>query len=247
VSFPAQHPAVCGREVYPLAVSSAQASWSARPQAEVSWADRCAVGCRPEARPLEACHARNARAETCRQAVSRLVASSSEQQSEEPAVSDAQAQPLEVAEEAAACASAQQPAEAAVVLAQPVAEAAERAAAVAVVAVPHAAGVAEEAVPHAAGVAEAAEEPALLQAVVVAAAVAEPVLPPAEAAEVARSVLRAAVARPSAAPSAFHPGQVLPWPAPPRAVRFAHAMQCSQIAPLTARWWPAARGEVWSW
>jgi hypothetical protein len=237
---------VCGREVSPLAVSSAQASWSARPQAEVSWADRCAVGCRPEARPREACHARNARAETCRQAVSWLVASWSEQ-SEEPAVSDAQAQPLEVAEEAAACASAQQPAEAAVVLAQPVAEAAARAAAVAE-AVPHA-GVAEEAVPHAAGVAEAAEaeEPALLQAVVVAAAVAEPVLPPAEAAEVARSVLRAAVARPSAAPSAFHPGQVLPWPAPPRAARFAHAMQCSQIAPLTARWWPAARGEVWSW
>jgi hypothetical protein len=100
------------------------------------------------------------------------------------------------------------------------------------------AAVAEEAVVlRAAGVA-AAEGPAALQAVA-----GERASQQAEARE--ELVLRVA-ARPSAALSAFRPGRVLPWPAPRPAACFAHAMQCSQIAPQTARWWPAARGEVWS-
>jgi hypothetical protein len=35
---------------------------------------------------------------------------------------------------------------------------------------------------------------------------------------------------PSAGPWVFHRDQPLPWPAPRPAVRFAHAMQCLQIA-----------------
>jgi hypothetical protein len=224
--------------VYPLAVRSAQAPWSVRPPAEAWSVDRCVAGCRPEARLREA----------CQRAVSL---------SERPsAASDARALQAEAAAVAVVCASAQQPAEAAVPLAQPVAVAEERASAVAEE-VPHAAAVplaqpvavAEE---RASAVAEevphAAEEPASLRAVAVAEAAEEPASLRVEAvAAAAQLAVRAAGARPSAAPSAFHPGRVLPWPAPPRAARFAHAMQCSQIAPPTARWWPAARGEVSSW
>jgi hypothetical protein len=93
---------------------------------------------------------------------------------------------------------------------------------------------------------EAVEEERASPPAVAAVEVAERALLRAAAGEAAQPVLRAAVARPSAALSAFHPDRVLPWPAPPRAARFARAMPCSQIAPPTARWWPAARGEVWS-
>jgi hypothetical protein len=211
---------------------SAEAPWLARPQAAAWSGDRYAAE-----RQRVACRVRNAL--VGQRVACQRVASLSEQQSAEPAVSDAQAQPPGAAEEVAAYALAQQPAVATVLLAQPVEVAAEHAAAVAEEAVPHAAVAAEEAaVEHA----EAAE--AAVQALPRAVAVEERVLPRVAAAQL---VLRAAVARPSAAPSAFHPGRVLPWPAPPRAARFAHAMPCSQIAPLTARWWQAARGEVWSW
>jgi hypothetical protein len=147
---------------------------------------------------------------------------------------DARALQVEAAEAVAVCASA--PRRAAVLWARlgAVAGAGEHAAAAVAAAQHGAAAVAEEA-------------PASLRAGV-AEEVEARVLPRAAAGEAEEPVLLpAAVARPSAAPWAFHPGRVLPWPAPPRAARFAHTKQCSQIAPLTARWWPAARGEVWSW
>jgi hypothetical protein len=100
---------------------------------------------------------------------------------------------------------------------------------------------------------EAAAEAAVPRAEVAAAAahvvaaVAEAVVPRAEVvAEVPALPGRQAAARPSAVPSAFHPGRLRPAPAPRRAARSQHAMERSQIAPPTARWWQAARGEVWS-
>jgi hypothetical protein len=227
---------VCGREEYPPAVRSAQAPWSARPQAEVSWADRCAVGCRPEAR-LQA---------ACQRGVSL---------SEQPSAAwDARVPQAVAAEAEVACASAQQPAVAAVPLALPVAEAAERAAAGAEVAVPHAAGAAAVEVPHAAAAAAAAaaavEEPASLRVgaeeevvVVAAARASQPV-----AEEVPALPGRQPVARPSAAGPSY-PSRLRSAPVQrPAVTRLAvHAPLRSQIAPLTARWWPAARGEVWSW
>jgi hypothetical protein len=227
--YPARHPTAefvreAGLSAQLLAQalwSLAQVSWSARPKAEASSADRCVVECRPEARLREACAAG-----ACRRpagAEPRSVARW-----------DARAPRAEVAEAAGVRASAQQRAAeaAAVPLAQPVA-------------------VAGEAVPASLQAAEAeaaVEAPASLRVAAAAAEeeVAEPVSLPAAAEAAVPLVLREAAARPLAAPLAFHPGRALPWPAPPRAARFAHAMPCSQIAPPTARLWQAARGEVWS-
>ena len=50
-------------------------------------------------------------------------------------------------------------------------------------------------------------------------------------------------ARPSAAPSVFHQARALPWPAPRRAARSAHAMRMSQAASPSERSWQAARCE----
>jgi hypothetical protein len=222
---PAQHRAASVPEADQLALSSAQASWWARPQV-VAWSvDRCAAEQRqPEARLREARHVRNVRA--------RLVAcpraASLERQLAAPLAPGVQARPLEAAAVVVAVPSAQRQAAAVVPSALPVAAAAAEHVAAEAAAVPRAAGVG------------AAEEPASLQGV---AAAEVRVLPRAEAPE--ELVLRA-VARPSAAPWAFRPGRVLPWPAPPRAVRSGHRMRRSQIAPPTALWWQAARGEVWS-
>ncbi len=221
-------------EAYPLAVSSAQASWWVQlpAAARSSRVDRCAAERPPEASlsaqesavPSASRDARVLQVEAALAAVLLV---------QQPAVVAAEAvvpsvQPVEVAAEVAEL-LAPQPA---------VAAAEERASQ------PAAAVVAEErALPLAAVVEEVAER---ASQPVVAAAVAERVLLQAAAGEAAQPVLRAAAARPLAALSAFHPGRVLPWPAPPRAARFARAMPCSQIAPPTARWWRAARGEVWS-
>jgi hypothetical protein len=56
-------------------------------------------------------------------------------------------------------------------------------------------------------------------------------------------VLPQAVARPSAAPWVFRPGRFLLWPAPRRAVRFAHAIRSSRTASPSERSWQAARCE----
>ena len=226
-------------EADPLAMPSAQASWSAQPQVEAWSADRCVAGCWLEVRR---------RVECCRpMKVGALSA--------EPLASGVQVQPRAVAALAGAELLAQQSVVAAVAgvpSVQPVEVAAEVAELlapqpVAVVAEERASPpvvVAEEERASLQAVAAVEEERALPPVVVV--VVEERALLQAAAGEAAQPALRAAVARPSAALSAFHPGRVLPWPAPPRAARFAHAMPCSQIAPPTARWWPAARGEVWS-
>jgi hypothetical protein len=67
------------------------------------------------------------------------------------------------------------------------------------------------------------------------------------------AVLDAAVLRPAAqdvqagatagASWVFRPGRLLPWPAPRRAGRFAHAMRRPQIASPSERSWQAARCE----
>jgi hypothetical protein len=44
----------------------------------------------------------------------------------------------------------------------------------------------------------------------------------------------------------FHRDQVLPWPGPQPAARFARAMACLQIAAPSERWWQAATNEVLS-
>jgi hypothetical protein len=130
-----------------------------------------------------------------------------------------QAQPLEeVAAEAEAVPLAQRRAAAPSALPVEVAVA-EHAVAEAAAVVPRAVGVAAVVVPPASEARRVA-------------AAGERVSLQAEPAE--QSVLRAA-ARPSGAPWAFHPARVLPWPVPPPAARFAHAMQRSQIAPPTAR------------
>jgi translation initiation factor IF-2 len=219
------HPAAESVRAVDLSAQAlAQVSWSERPRAEVWSADRCAVGCRSEARQPEACHARSARAH--QRAAYRRAVSLAEWPS---AAWDARA--LQAEAEEAARASAQRPEEVAVPSAQPVVVAAARA------------EEEEEAVPHAAGVAEAAEEPALPQ--VVAEEEAEPVWQ--RAAE--QVVLALPGRQPAARPSAAVPSSRL-RPAPvqrPAVTRLAvHAPLCSQIAPLRARWWPAARGEVWS-
>jgi uncharacterized protein YhaN len=180
---------------------SVQASWWVRRQAEAWSADRCAA----VERLREAHHAPSARAHlraACQRAVSLA-----EQQSAVRAVWDARVRQVAAPEEAAARESAQQPAGAAVLLVPQAVVAAEHAAAGEAVAQHEAAGAAV-ARQEAAGVPvsrQAAAEPRAVQE------------------------LQAAV-RPLAAPWAFHPGRVLPWPAPRRAVRSARAMQRSGIA-----------------
>ena len=49
--------------------------------------------------------------------------------------------------------------------------------------------------------------------------------------------------RPAVAAWVYRPGLPLPWPAPRRAVRTAHAMWRSRAAPPSKRWWQAARCE----
>jgi hypothetical protein len=263
VHQPAAHrTAVSGPAADP-SVMSARASWLARPQAEAWSADRCAEGCRPEVHQPEACprDARSARAALCQPAVDRRVGPLSEPRLEQPAVLDVQARPQAAVVVGAECASAQRPAEVRAPSVQPeVAAAAEVAEPLApqpagahvevaaeAGAVPRAAAVAEEvAVPHAAGVAEAAEEPALPR--VVAEEEAEPVWQRAAEQVVLALPGRQPAARPSAAVPSY-PSRLRPAPVQrPAVTRLAvHAPLCSQIAPLRARWWPAARGEVWSW
>jgi len=54
---------------------------------------------------------------------------------------------------------------------------------------------------------------------------------------------RQAAARPSAVPWVCRPGQALPWLAPRRAVRSAHAMRRSRAASPSKQLWQAARCE----
>ena len=54
---------------------------------------------------------------------------------------------------------------------------------------------------------------------------------------------RQAAVHPSAAPWVCRPGQALPWPAPRRAVRSAHAMRRSRAASPSKQLWQAARCE----
>jgi hypothetical protein len=63
------------------------------------------------------------------------------------------------------------------------------------------------------------------------------------AAEPVAWVQRPAVARPSAVPWVFRRGRVRLWPAPRRAVRFAHAIRSSRTASPSERSWQAARCE----
>jgi hypothetical protein len=51
---------------------------------------------------------------------------------------------------------------------------------------------------------------------------------------------------PSAVAWAFHRDQVLPWPVPQPAARFARATARLQIASPSERWWQAATNEVLS-
>jgi hypothetical protein len=197
-----------------------QASWWVRRQAEAWSADRCAA----VERLREAHHAPSARAyrrAACLQAVSLA-----EQQSAVRAVWDAWVRQVAAPEEAAARESAQQPAGAAVLLVPQAMVAAEHAAGVAAVAQHEAAGAAV-ARHEAAGAAAAG--PAFAPAAAVGEAAGVPVSRQAAAEPRAVQELQAAV-RPLAAPWAFHPGRVLPWPAPRRAVRSARAMQRSGIA-----------------
>jgi hypothetical protein len=202
----------------PEGLSSAQALWWARLPVEARLADHYVAVRQPEERLRVAGlrDAQSARAEACRRP------SRAEQQSAAQAVWDARVLPAEAAAE---CETAQRPAGAAVPLAQPVA-AAEHVAEVAAAGAQH---VGAAAVPRVAAV----REVAAVQAV-----------PQAGVAEVAEELvsLRAAVARrawpdrvaarPSAAPSAFHPGQLRPEPARQRAAGSRHAMARSTIASL---------------
>jgi hypothetical protein len=206
VEYPVQHPAAASVQGADLSV---QASWWVRRQAEAWSADRCAA----VERLREAHHAPSARAHlraACQRAVSLA-----EQQSAVRAVWDARVRQVAAPEEAAARESAQQPAGAAVLLVPR-----------AVVAAEHAAGVAAVAQHEAAG---AAAGPAFAPAAAVGEAAGVPVSRQAAAEPRAVQELQAAV-RLLAAPWAFHPGRVLPWPAPRRAVRSARAMQRSGIA-----------------
>jgi hypothetical protein len=230
--YPAQHRAVASvQEEYPPAVSSVQASSLARPQAEAWSAVRCAVARQPEEYRGEARHVRNARAHL--RAECRWVASLSGRQLGEPGEPGVQVLPLE-----AACESARQPA-ASVLSALRVREVAEAEAVgplalrpagaahveAAVAVVPHAA-VARAAAPHVAAAREA-------EAGQVAArrAVALPAVPePRAAVPSSASRLRSAPARRSTV-----------------RMRFARAPRRLRTATPTARSWPAARGEVWSW
>ena len=54
---------------------------------------------------------------------------------------------------------------------------------------------------------------------------------------------RPAAERPAVAAWVYRPGLPLPWPAPRRAVRTAHAMWRSRAALPSKRWWQAARCE----
>jgi len=101
----------------------------------------------------------------------------------------------------------------------------------------------------------AAEEEAVVPRVEVAAAaalhgevgVAE--VPPASVAEERQAVPEPRqAARPSAAAPSFPSRLRLALGQRPAVTRLAvHVPLRSQIAPPTARWWQAARGEVWSW
>jgi hypothetical protein len=79
-------------------------------------------------------------------------------------------------------------------------------------------------------------------AAVLALRVAEVLRPGAAAAPVAWG-RRQAAARPSAVPWVCRPGQALPWLAPRRAVRSAHAMRRSRAASPSKQLWQAARCE----
>jgi hypothetical protein len=93
--------------------------------------------------------------------------------------------------------------------------------------------------PEAAGVALDAEaEPR--QAVAAAGRPDAEVPQPGVAGEPAPSVRQPAEGHPSAAPWACRPGQPLPWLAPRRAVRSAHAMRRSRAASPSRRSWRAA-------
>jgi hypothetical protein len=72
-----------------------------------------------------------------------------------------------------------------------------------------------------------------------------------DVAEPRRAVLVASAQRPaagpSAAPSVFRRGRLLPWPARRRAARSAHAMRMPRAASRSKRSWQAARCEGLSW
>jgi hypothetical protein len=210
----------------PEGLSSAQALWWARLPVEARLADHYVAVRQPEERLRVAGlrDAQSARAEACRRP------SRAEQQSAAQAVWDARVLPAEAAAE---CETAQRPAGAAVPLAQPVAAAehvAEVAAAgaqhVGAAAVAGAQHVGAAAVPRVAAVREVAAVQAVPQA-----GVAEELVS-LRAAVARRAWPDRVAARPSAAPSAFHPGQLRPEPARQRAAGSRHAMARSTIASL---------------
>jgi hypothetical protein len=211
---------------------------SVRPQAEAWSADRCAAVYQREALLPEARHARNARAEAPLRA-----ASLSEKQRVALASQDARAPQAAGLQVAAARASAQQPVAALAPLVLP-AEAAAAHVGAAEAEVPHAeavrgaphAGVVRAAA-HAAGAQQVEAE----QAVALRAAAEQPALP------------ERAVGRPSAeAPSSPSPSPFRLRSAPERrpaamTTRFARGPRWLRVASPSARWWRAARVEVWSW
>jgi hypothetical protein len=150
---------------------------------------------------------------------------------EEAAVAwDAKVQPQEAAE-VLPVPSAQQPVAAEEARVVSAAEAQPREAA-------EAASDAEEARQPVAGVAlDAAAEPQ--QAGAAAVLLGVEVLRPGVAAEPGPSV-RQPAAHPSAAPPSWRPGGLLPWLAPRRAVRSAHAMRRSRVASPSRQSWRAA-------
>jgi hypothetical protein len=241
VVCPAQHRAVCGPEADLPGVSPA---WWARQRVEVwsSWADRCAAARRPEERLPVAHHVRNARAYwqvACHPAVL------SEQQSAEPSAPDVQVLPLEAAKVAAVRESVQLPA-ALEPSAQRVAAAVEVGVLLALQpAAVHEEAAAEAVVPHAEVVATAVEVPRE-EAVAVEAAVRPASRREAEerqAEQEPQAAARPSVAVPSS-PSRLRSALARRRAATPP--RFARAPRRSPIASPTARWWQAARGEVWS-
>jgi len=152
-----------------------------------------------------------------------LVAAAGPQQAAEAAVLDVAAEPQQAAEVAVldAAAEPQQAAEGAALVA-----AAEPQQAAEVAALDAAAGPQQVAVAAVPGVAAEPRPEAVLDAAVL--------LP------AAQGVQAAATAGVS---SAFRRGRHLPWPAPRRAGRFAHAMRRPQIASPSERSWQAARCE----
>lgn len=233
VVCPARHRAVCGPEADLPVVSLAR-----RSEAWWSWADRCAAARRPEEHLPVAHHARNARAHrqaACQPAVL------SEQQS----APDVQVLPLEAAKVAVARESVQLPA-ALEPSAQRVAAAVEVGVLLALQpAAVHEEAAAEAVVPHAEVVAAAVEVPRE-EAVAVEAAVRPASRREAEerqAEQEPQAAARPSVAVPSS-PSRLRSALARRRAATPP--RFARAPRRSPIASPTARWWQAARGEVWS-